>query len=201
MVARRFVHSIELAVHLHQRYRNRCCQHFATSSGSPHYVRRRSSSPQICMQLAPIAALWSSSIIKQRQLESFKASTQGLHYQTATAGILRILAQGVFRSHHTTQSSESWAARTPNRPPTYIRTMPKIFRLTLFKIPDAAHIQEAVDKFSTLAQYAIKVSVLSHPVCPGEVFPMQRDIFVSNRHNDGTRSACRTRNSSHLQYA
>lgn len=36
--------------------------------------------------------------------------------------------------------------------------MPKIVRLTLFKIPDPAHVQEAVQKYSTLSQDAVKVS-------------------------------------------
>ncbi|KAF2178279.1 hypothetical protein K469DRAFT_742115 [Zopfia rhizophila CBS 207.26] len=34
--------------------------------------------------------------------------------------------------------------------------MAKIVRLTLFKIPDAAHIEEAVKKYSTLSQDAVK---------------------------------------------
>lgn len=40
--------------------------------------------------------------------------------------------------------------------------MPKILRLTLFKIPDAAHVEEAVKKYSTLTQDAVKV---------GHIFP------------------------------
>ncbi|PSN60943.1 hypothetical protein BS50DRAFT_563001 [Corynespora cassiicola Philippines] len=34
--------------------------------------------------------------------------------------------------------------------------MPKILRLTLFKIPDPAHVKEAVQKYSTLSQDALK---------------------------------------------
>ncbi|OAL52413.1 hypothetical protein IQ07DRAFT_370687 [Pyrenochaeta sp. DS3sAY3a] len=34
--------------------------------------------------------------------------------------------------------------------------MSKIVRLTLFKIPDAAVVQEAIQKYSTLAQDAVK---------------------------------------------
>ncbi|KAF2264711.1 hypothetical protein CC78DRAFT_580237 [Lojkania enalia] len=34
--------------------------------------------------------------------------------------------------------------------------MPNIIRLTLFKIPDPAHLQEAVQKYSTLSQDAVK---------------------------------------------
>jgi hypothetical protein len=37
--------------------------------------------------------------------------------------------------------------------------MSKIIRLTLFKIPEAAHIEEAIAKYSTLTQDAIKVSL------------------------------------------
>lgn len=36
--------------------------------------------------------------------------------------------------------------------------MPNIVRLTLFKIPDPAVIQEAIQKYSTLTQDAVKVS-------------------------------------------
>jgi hypothetical protein len=42
--------------------------------------------------------------------------------------------------------------------------MPKIIRLTLFKIPEDAAIQEAVKKYSTLTQDAVKVSFESTPV-------------------------------------
>ncbi|KAF2020686.1 hypothetical protein BU24DRAFT_416375 [Aaosphaeria arxii CBS 175.79] len=34
--------------------------------------------------------------------------------------------------------------------------MPKIARLTLFKIPDPANVQEAIKKYSTLTQDALK---------------------------------------------
>jgi len=35
--------------------------------------------------------------------------------------------------------------------------MPKIIRLTLFKIPDETHINEAIEKYSSLTQDAVKV--------------------------------------------
>jgi len=37
--------------------------------------------------------------------------------------------------------------------------MPRILRLTLFKLNDTPHVQEAVELFSTLTQDALKVSV------------------------------------------
>lgn len=43
--------------------------------------------------------------------------------------------------------------------------MPKIVRLTLFKLPDEELIQEAIKKYSTLSQDAVKVSgVIQHRV-------------------------------------
>ena len=36
-------------------------------------------------------------------------------------------------------------------------SMPKIVRLTLFKIPDQTHINQAIQKYATLTQDAVKV--------------------------------------------
>lgn len=44
--------------------------------------------------------------------------------------------------------------------------MPKITRLTLFKIPDSTHIDQAIAKYATLTQDAVKVRTSNIPGSP-----------------------------------
>jgi hypothetical protein len=41
--------------------------------------------------------------------------------------------------------------------------MSKILRITLFKIPNPSHVEEAIAKYSTLSKDAVKVKLLSYP--------------------------------------
>jgi hypothetical protein len=66
--------------------------------------------------------------------------------------------------------------------------MPKIVRLTLFKIPDETTVKEAVKSYSTLAQDAKKVNSVPDS-CP-RISPLLVEYHMHTRTNNATEPAC-----------